>query len=225
MQKEVDRLVPPDEMSQLMSLAMGIFTIPKRIDRVEGLVVFPGMGEVWRIMDAISFWQEKGNRARYLLISGHNMGEKTAQKFDSAELQKSPFNLKKLEGVISETAAEHSRDYTNRQAEWVWEKTKELELKSIALFVSPYFIIRAYLTLLKTFLRHGGELVAIIPKETPISLDHLIPETQTDAWSLVPGEIERIRKYQAQGDVAILEELKEYLSWLWIQPIITEKEA
>jgi hypothetical protein len=89
---------------------------------------------------------------------------------------------------------------------------------SLALFASPYHVLRAYLTLLKTLLKQQRRL-PLIPVPTLIAPQQLVPECGVPGWVMIPGEIHRIQAYQARGDVATFEELMDYLHWAWQQPL------
>jgi uncharacterized SAM-binding protein YcdF (DUF218 family) len=102
------------------------------------------------------------------------------------------------------------------QADWLRDKVKEFNIKSLALCASYYHLPRAFLTVLKTFIKARIQIV-IIPHPTATPPEAPSPEVNQSQWDLIPGEIERILKYQKKGDVATIEELKEYLAWVWTQ--------
>ena len=102
MSKEISRIVPGDEVSELFSIATFVLTIPWLISRAEALVVFPGMGEDWRVTMAKRWWSQENTPARFLIIAGHNHNEKTTKILTPEVLRRPPFNLEKLEGVLIE---------------------------------------------------------------------------------------------------------------------------
>lgn len=206
-----DRIVPGDEASMFFSLATFILTIPNVTDWVDALVVFPGMGEDERVTSAILNWQLPTNQSRCFIIAGHNHGEKTTKILTPEVLRNPPFNLKRFQGVIIEDEV----DNTKEQSRQVLERVRQFHLKSLTLFAPPFHLPRAYLTLLKTLIDARLKEVAIIPGSVFKSPDSIIPEFGTSAWEAVAGEAMRIRKYQAKGDVATINELREYLVWLW----------
>ena len=211
MSKEISRIVPGDEVSELFSIATFVLTIPWLISRAEALVVFPGMGEDWRVTMAKRWWSQENTPARFLIIAGHNHNEKTTKILTPEVLRRPPFNLEKLEGVLIEGEVSNTKE----QALQVLARVREFNLKSLALFTSPYHLPRAYLTLLKIFLKANSPEIAIIPAPVMISPDITIPELRTSAWEAFAGEARRIKEYQAKGDVATLNELRGYLVWLW----------
>lgn len=211
-----ERVVAHDSASELVAVTMGVYSVPRVIERVDALVTFPGLGEWWRVREAIRWWQREDVAARFLLITGHNTRERTSVILDQQRLRQPPFSLERVEGVYFAIHAEHTRE----QAEWVVDQTRQLGIVSLALFVSPYHLVRAYLTLLKAYLKRGGSPLVMIPAPVSIPPSTLIPETAVDAWAMVSGEVGRIVKYQRKGDVATLQELQDYLNWLWTQPIV-----
>ena len=208
----LDRVVEGKISDVAAAMTMMLFSLPRAEARADAIVVMPGLGEWWRLTHAIRLWESGTSRARHLLIAGHNQREKTAIPLTLDRLGESPFHLKKSRGVIAEVHAERSRG----QAEWIFRQVQELHISSCALFVSNYHLLRAYCTLLKTFSRHGL-LIPVIPAPICISPDTFVPETGVAAWEMVQGELNRLVLYQAKGDVATYQELRQYLTWLWEQ--------
>lgn len=214
----IERIIEKKD-SDLLAMALMLYSLP-RIHQTEALVVMPGLGENWRIEQAVKVWENNDQKNKFLLISGVNQKEKTAFPFSIENFKKSPFNLKRVENVHIQEHADH----TKAQAEWIVNKTKELNIKSLTVFVSPFHLLRAYNTLLKTFINLDAERILIIPNPIRIPPSTNIPEVNSSAWDLVQGELDRIKIYQEKGDVASYEELKEYLNWLWTQPLIKDSE-
>lgn len=209
------RVEHQDSRSEIVSLDMGVLSMPRPIDRVEAFLAFPGEGESWRLTHPIDQWSNEKPSARFFLIAPHNTREMTSETLDLARLQHAPYNLRRLHGVHVCLHAEHSKE----QTEWVSKKIEECHIRSVALFVTPYHLLRIYLTLLKSLIVHGQDKeVQMIPAPIPISLDEISPENSVAMWDLIPGEVNRIEKYQATGDAATLPELQTYLRWLWKNP-------
>lgn len=211
MKKEIDRIVSRNQMKDIVAMAVMLGSIPRKINSIDTLVVVPGQGENWRVQEAISVWDKPFSSAKYLLISGQYWEEKKYIPLDLEHLQKKPFNLKRSRGFYSQVRARHTKE----QAYWIVEKVQELKVKSIALFVSPYHILRAYCTLLRTFNETETSWVPMIPIPVAVSPYTPIPETGASAWNLVPGEVERIIEYQKKGDVSSYDEFVSYINWLW----------
>lgn len=216
MKKKIGRLINDKvENADIVAMTTMILSVPRPIQTIDAFVVLPGMGEFWRVRDAIIYWEKKiicSYQVRFLIITGHNKREKTSETIDIERLKKCPYELTHIKRVICGGHAEHTKE----QTDWVCKKVQELGIKSIALFASPYHIVRAYLTLLKSVLNMESEnFLPIIPVPTPVAPGTIIPETGTSAWEMVPGEVKRIIEYQKKGDVASLGELKDYIEELW----------
>ena len=211
MAEPISRIVPCHLYSDIISAAMMVYSIPRIMEDVQAVVVFPGLGEDWRITHAIGWWHQAFSD--FFLVAGINPRETTWKRLDINGLMRSPFFLKRTRGVETQINAAHTKE----QAEWVYERVMSLGIQSLALFASPFHCLRAYLTLLKTFIDHEKNDVILIPAPTPVAPTRFIPENGRNGWEFVPGEVERIVQYQEKGDVATYEELNWYLSWLWNQ--------
>ncbi|MEU4772717.1 ElyC/SanA/YdcF family protein [Micromonospora sp. NPDC023644] len=177
-------------------------------DRVDALVVATGQGEEWRLTHAIRGW-EANPGLRHLLVANGNPAEETYVEPTLAHLRS--LGLRRLDGVCVQ--AEPAPD-TGRQAAWIAEQVHGRGIASLALAVSPYHLPRAYLTVLKA-LDRGGLRLPVIPVPVAVSPDTPVPETGATAYDLLPGEVKRILTYADEGWVATLEELQQYLRWLW----------
>jgi hypothetical protein len=215
MDRLVQRVIEGDEASMLMSMATLLYGLPRPIDRVDAIAVLPGLGESWRIIDGVQAFNDNSS-AQHLFIAGINDIEKTKVQPTLKNLSMPPFNLIRTENVhIQENAA-----HTKAQAEWLVEQVRANSVKSLALFVSPYHLLRAYCTVLKAFTK-AGITIPLIPMPVAVNPATIIPETEVDAWTMSNGEKERIIKYQALDDVATHQELKDFMAWLCQQPILT----
>jgi hypothetical protein len=198
-----------DGEADIVAMAIVLYSVPSVLDNVNALAVMPGLGEFWRIKHAITVWEK--STASHLLIAGHNHHEKFWRNLDIDTLTKPPFHLRRVGGVRVEARADH----TKAQADWLVANIQELNITSLALFVSPYHLLRAYCTVLKAFYRLNVRPIPMIPMSVAISPDTLVPETETNAWGMIPGEVKRIIAYQEKGDVATLTELQQYISLIW----------
>lgn len=217
MEGKISRKVKDYPGSKLASLLNFVSSVPtvKLLPRVESLAVLPGMGEDWRIIQAIEAWENKGNIASHFFIAGFNHEEKTTTATDLQTLKRPPFSLRVVDNVYSQLEASN----TKNQAEWILFMVKEFDIRSLAIFAPAYHLPRAYLTILKTFLKSNFRIV-LVPVPVCIPPDTIIPESGIDSWGMFPGEMERIVTYQKKGDVATLDELKEYFAWMWKQPFL-----
>lgn len=107
--------------------------------------------------------------------------------------------------------------HTRSQADWLAEKVVELKMHSLALCVPPFHLYRNFLTVLKSLYRIGVQQTIIIPVPYAMCPDDNLPWFHGNSWELIPGELDRIAEYRATGDVATVEELDQYLGWLWQQ--------
>ncbi|HLC94852.1 MAG TPA: hypothetical protein VJH89_00040 [Patescibacteria group bacterium] len=200
--------------SDIIAMTMMLYSLPRREASTESLLVFPGLGETWRLTQAIQCWDTVAT-AKYLLIAGHNQREKMWASLTLDTLTEPPFNLKRHKGVYVVSHAEHTKE----QAQWVVEKIQELNISSLALFVSPYHLLRAYCTVLRMLIKHGIQ-IPMIPVPISIAPDTKIPEINASAWDMVQGEVERFSLYQEKDDVATYDEFKKYITWLWTQKLL-----
>src|SRR3989344_5766312 len=124
--------------SDILAMAIMVYALPRLSERVDALAVFCGMGESWRLTRAIEVWQSEKAKARYLLIGGQNDQEETWTRLTLKNLAQQPFFLRRQKGVYVNSVMKH----TKHQAEWLAEKAGELGISSLALFVSPYHLLR-----------------------------------------------------------------------------------
>lgn len=198
-----------DAAVELLGAAMMVYSIPRVT--TQALAVFPGKGEVWRVQDAIRSWERKDQTAKYLLVANNNLKEKPPVLLGLQKLQAPPFGLKRTAGVHFGPKVLN----TKNQADWISATARELKISSITLFVSPYHLLRAYLTLLKALQPHK---ILLIPAPTPVAPTTCIPVSKKkNAWQLVSEEEGKIIEHQGCGHVATVAELTEYLTWLWKQ--------
>jgi len=210
MSQALSRVVESDPVSEVVAMTMMIYSIPRLEEKCDALCVFPGMNEHWRVAQAVKLW-EKG-AGRYLLIANGIESREKYVDLTVPSLKNPPYGLTREREVIVSLL---NPWYANDQANWTMEQIKKFNVSSIALFVSPYHLLRAYLTLLKSMFKSGELFIPLIPVPVAVSPDTKIPESEINAWDSVPGELARLPRYQAKGDVATFQELKYYLSWLW----------
>lgn len=215
MQRKFSRIMQNDTSSRLVSMAIMLYSLPRPLVSVEGIVVLPGMGEDWRLTRAIEDWNKQTHVSSFL-IPGMYQSEESAFLPTLERLSESPYNLRRTDGVVIRMRAQHTKD----QANWIVEQVSELNICSLALYVSPYHLLRSYCTIVKSFETQKVPYIPIIPMPVAVSPSFIIPDTGINAWDMVPGEVARIIEYQSQGDVATIDELAKYLDWLWKQPIV-----
>ncbi|GAA1888913.1 hypothetical protein [Asanoa iriomotensis] len=191
-----------------------VLTLPRSAaDHVDALVVVSGQGEEWRLTHAIRSW-EANPGLRHLLVANGNPDEQTYVPITLVYLR--GLGLRRLDGVSIQ--AEPAPN-TGLQAAWIVAQTRAHHIGSLALTVSPYHLVRVFLTVLKAL---GGQRLPLIPVPVAVPPDAPIPETGATAYDLVPGEVVRILTYQDRGWVATPAELRAYLAWLWRHPILRD---
>lgn len=195
----------------VMKAFMAILALPQSAaDHVDALVVPTGQGEEWRLSHAIGRW-EANRGLSYLLIANGNPAEDSYLEITPAYLR--GLGLRRSAGVhLQAEPAPH----TGRQGAWIVGQVEDLGITSLALTVSAYHLPRVYLTVLKA-LSQRGIRIPLLPDPVPISPDTASPETRATAYDLLPGEAARILAYMNDHWVATLEELQEYLRWVWSQ--------
>nr|WP_307248573.1 ElyC/SanA/YdcF family protein [Catenuloplanes indicus] len=196
-------------MLDVMRALTAVLSLPQaEAERADALIVPSGQGEEWRITHAIRLWETRPD-LRLLLVANGNPAETT---YD-------PLSLDYLRGLgLRRTAGVHVQaepaPNTALQAGWIAAQVAELHVRSFGLVVSPYHLLRAYLTVLKALDRRGLR-VPIWPVPVAVSPDSPVPETGATAYELLPGEVHRIITYTARGWLASPAELRTYLGWLW----------
>ncbi|MDP9794446.1 uncharacterized SAM-binding protein YcdF (DUF218 family) [Catenuloplanes nepalensis] len=214
---------PAGRMLDVMRALTAVLSLPQaEAERADALIVPSGQGEVWRITHAIRLWETRPS-LRLLLIANGNPAETTYDELSLAYLR--GLGLRRLDGV--HVQAEPAPN-TALQAGWIAAQVSDLRIRSFGLVVSPYHLLRAYLTALKALDRHGLR-VPIWPAPVAISPDTRVPETGATAYDLLPGEIHRILTYADRGWISTPTELRTYLGWLWAAPMndaaLAEKSA
>lgn len=196
-----------DSAGLIGSLAIQVLTMPKPFDfKPDAIVGHAGMGEVWRIQDPILEY-EFSDSAKFLLMAGLCVKEKCYEELTVENLTKPPYNLQKTEGMFAQPNALHTKD----QMDWIIARVNELKISQLLFMSSPYHLVRAYLTLLKSWLDLGSHPVIMIPKPLAMSSAIILPENGETARAMIPGEMRRIFEYQEKGDVATLSELEAYI--------------
>ena len=218
---QIPRVVESHIGTELFTMAHMIASTPHPVDKVDAIAVMPGLGEHIRIITAVNAW-ESNPQTRHLLIAGTNPTEHTQIQPTLEFLQGNPIYLQRTDGVETQINAKHTRE----QAEWLMERVRALNIRSMALFVSHWHLPRAYSTLIKTMLEDGDNYrpIPVFPVSVVTSPNAITPETKASVTAMSAGEAERIRKYQELGYVVTLDELHAYLGWLWEQDIVPINE-
>lgn len=202
----MNRKVPPTRVSEFFSFATAINTVPKR--SCEALAIFPGQGELQRYRDGIDEWNSNFS-LEHLLVAAENTRERTAIP-QNLESLRSIVGLRRCENVHYGVHADHTLD----QAIWLCEKFEQLAVKSCMLYTTPFFLPRAFATVVKQLIKRGMS-IPVIPVPVRSAPCDIVPEANVPGWDMFAGEAERIVRYQEKGDVASFTELRMYINWLW----------
>jgi hypothetical protein len=205
---DLDRF-PATRMLDVIRATTAVLSLPRSAaDSADALIVPSGQGEEWRITHAIRLW-EANPRLRLLLIANGNPAEVTYDELTLPYLR--GLGLRRTDGV--HVQAEPAPN-TALQAAWIAERVDALRIDGFGLVVSPYHLVRAYLTVLKA-LDRAGLRVPMWPVPVAVSPEVRVPETGATAYDLLPGEVTRILTYMDRGWIASTGELRSYICWLW----------
>lgn len=197
-------------------MAMMAYSLPRNIDRVDAMAVYPGMGEIERVTDVVGDWN-RSISARHLFVGGVYEAEDTFDRLTEERLKESTYGLRRTDGVVIQQKANHTKE----QADWIAAEVKARDIASLALYAPAYHLLRAYATTVKS-MDNADVRIPIIPMPTRVSPDSVSAETGMNTWEMAPAEMERIAKYQEKGDVATKEELQDYINWSWKQPLFSD---
>lgn len=220
MSEVLGRVMEHNPEGEMAGMAMMLYSVPRFVDRVDAVAVLPGLGERWRLDDATGAY-DNNPQARRLLVAGINPHEETFEQ-PTSELLHDVFGMQRTDGIRIQNGARNTPD----QTEWIADTVEAEGIESMALYVSPYHLLRGSLTLMKSFIKRNKQ-IPIIPVPVHVAPSITIPEmaakgTPLDAHGMLPAETKRITTYQAGGDVATAAELRNYIDWMWTQPILAK---
>jgi hypothetical protein len=215
MSNRIARIVDENPAYELAIMTMMVYSLPPKVNEIDCLVVFPGMGEEWRMVEAVRVWNEN-KKIKKFLIGGVHKDEVTYKQITLETLRNMRVHPEREKDIIFQDSASQ----TNQQTDWVVEQIVKHDLSSVGLLISPYHLLRAYCTLIRSFEKLNIPYARVMPIPVSIAPNVIIPETGVDAWRMAMGEYERIERYRQKGDVATYSEVKDYLNWLWSVPAI-----
>jgi len=102
MESASSRVVEATPESSLFAMLAYIMPMCRLAPRAQALVVFPGLGEISREIDAIREWNAGHVSAKFFLIAGQNQTERNSITRSLENLKKSPFGLLRTKGVYSQ---------------------------------------------------------------------------------------------------------------------------
>lgn len=188
------RVITPDASHNVASI-IALLPLLWEVKNPEAILCFTGEGERHRVPHAVELWQY--TNARYLLIAGNS--EEVIEKYGGYDKRsiKEEFGISDP-GVIVQTLSKN----TLTQAIWFLEELGKLKSIDRVVIVSAwYHIPRCFLS----FLRWACNRYLI-------SLSYPLPNLKHELV-LLPGEMDRIQKYQEKGDIATLDDLLAYLKF------------
>lgn len=205
--------MPLQEADQAAALAMLVYSLP-RMQGQDAIAGLAGLGEQERVSEVLRIWESPGTSARYCLIAGFNMQERAAFSLAIPDLQQK-FGVCKVKGLKTQLHADH----TKHQAEWLAKQIQEHGITSVRLYLPAYHLLRAWRTVIEQVVFMWGIRIPILPVPLSVSpfapIPEYEPEESLSKWDMIPGELERIRRYEAKGDIATFDETLRYLEWLW----------
>ena len=194
-------------------------------------LIYPGIYDIdtdQMMKDAVDDWEDMGigfSQAPCFLVAGHHDEAGQRPKLAAERLQKRFLYRSHHPKVYSQVVA----DTAPAQARWVADQVEELDLSALALRVHPFHVARAFLTQLAELKKRGlHEKVVMLPwwsTFNPFGKRMLTGPWTQDVWTdakLILGEAKRIYDYSAKGDVASLQDLRDYCDWLFTASPATE---
>lgn len=194
--------------------------LPPPKDLPIGTVVMPTGDWLDRLRPSLSFFEEKFDEREEkpsLVITGANSFDITHKGASAKKIVSKLKTLSIPEETKKHIFAEENATNTKEQAENVYAMLQEGKIKGpLVLVVSAYHLPRIYSTFIKTVLEHEKENLETKIYAIPIYKDWKgqIPFEDKIRRNQIVPEIERVRSYRANNDVATNEELSRYLEWL-----------
>jgi hypothetical protein len=180
----------------------------------DAVVVFPGLGENDRYTYAIKLREQLG--AKYLIVAGTHVNDHG--HFEPDETTLKHFGLVNGENLLTQPDALNTPD----QADWLGRVAAEHDINTTVLTASRYHMVRAYLTAIRSMDLAGRRFV-MMTMPVPRPLSSWVPQLELDQLYSMPGEYDRIPRYQQDGEngdphrVATLAEALAYDQWLYAQ--------
>jgi len=210
-QKCVETIAEMMTILTQLSLSTGI-GLTKNQRKQGAIIILPGHDEKWRVTKGIRFWQD--TKIKHLLIAG-TRGDSGFEKNDIAlDIGKKSTFIKLGQGrmVASEKTEIKLGGYcanTEDQMLWLVDclNDNDLEIDYLILATAAHHSPRCWLTclqVLKTNKIYNLKLFVkpLCDPENPIlSADKILEEAK------------KIEAYRAKGDVASVDDLREYFKW------------
>lgn len=189
-----------------ISLMIFLFALRPR-EEVTAVAVVQGRQEMERITEICAMCNNHPEITT-LLIEGHGPEYPDDFHLTSETLVDYGLELRTDLAIVFQGKTANAKT----QANWLAEQVEELDITSLYLVAPPYHLPRAYLTTLSSFITKGlNKSVRMYPWPTSASPLEIIQQDNDNPIGLLPGEIDRIPRYQAGGDVASYQQFMEYL--------------
>ena len=161
------------------------------------IFLLPGVHQEYRITEGVKLWPNAG---KYLWVAG-TRGDPTYSKEDIIAV-----TGKDSTDIVCGGFARFTPDQMN----WCVSLLKQNpHIKHIVVTTAAYHLPRCVLTLLKALKKSGIQIpMTPMPLINPNGDSFSVNGTEDFAL-----EMKKIQEYQQKGDVASLEDWKEYLAW------------
>lgn len=171
-----------------------------RLRGADAILVVTGEGEHDRVFYGVELWRQ--DFGQYLLVT---RGSRETEKMFGAHTKESIAQLCQVSSNDPRIiVAEEQFSNTLKQANWAVNAIAKKPIKNLIIVSAAYHLPRVLLTLLKTLQKKQLRLT-LIPSAAPLVLPR--------DYLLIPGEVKRIIRYQAQGDIATVKELYDHFVW------------
>lgn len=192
---------------------------------VDAVITMQGLGEHFRVANAIEQWIEGGNPQALLIIAGSSKAPDQLKSF----VEMTPDNLVQVFGlpevyldqigtrIIIQPHAVNTPDQTN----WVARELYRHEVRVATHAVTWYHELRNYGSLLASQQRVGtlGQTL-VVPRMLSVSPLDRSPHTDTPYSEMHSGEITRMLKYIPEGSVLGHDDLMDYFLGLYEAGVI-----
>lgn len=198
MEREIPRIVEHNKTSEIVTIATLILST--RLRGADAILVVTGEGEHDRVFYGVELWRQ--DFGEYLLVttSSREMEKMFAAHTKESIAQLCQVGPKDPRIIVAEEKPRNTLDQVN----WAVDAIAKKPIKSLIIVSAVYHLPRVLLTLLKALQKKQLRLI-LIPNAAPLVLPR--------DYLLIPGEVKRIVRYQAQEDVATVKELYDHFVW------------
>lgn len=229
----IPRIFPLTEESKRFSITGAIYALahPYLVRRCDALVIMNGRDEGERLRAGLGMWQETTCFRLLLLCRSPRsrfLRDVTQANHISHALYPHVFP-QLFERTKEVFVSRDSLENTKAEVLWVADCVHVIShesIRSVAFLTSPEHIERVYRTFVRQFGIRGVQ-IPFVPVNTQFAMPpgRPVPDGEDDGksihvgWDYHSGEEKRLSEFEGDGDVASYEEMREYLNWLFKQPI------